>query len=1227
MKLFLQKLIRAVLLPLLVLFSVPAGFFFSVQTAFASTYTVTTNGNDPGNGDCTDGNVTIVEAVGCANAHPGADIITVPANGSMGGSITIGGSIAVDAGEDLTINGAGSTSTTISLGGINVAGAAFSLSGVGLTITGTPQSAISNTGAYTGNFSLNDVIINGSSASIGVFISDSDGYDITGNISVTNSDISAGRAAVAIGLPGGGSPTTKVHVTGTVDISDNTFTIAPPDGNGFNSAVAFFSADAAGAVSVNNNTFVQEGTAEASGFVAMDMNDFGVVFGSTVDISGNAMATGGTDLLGAGVADFIRSVGLTTISGNTISGGIGQDANFAGGVLMADGGCIFETTCVGQEDLLISNNDIDVTYEAAPSFPIILGTAEATAISGNSVDMNGEDGGGIACTSTTGSADCTLSGNTVSHVGGAYGILLTPANIGQTASGDIYNNVVWGGASDTGMGIAAVAMGAGGPQPTGTTINVNIYNNSVDGNGHTAGILAGDMTGDTTLNAVVFNNAVANYSTTNAAGIVQIGTSEAVSFLHDHNMSGPTSTHAFSSTVDGSSYDDLVLGTGDVVDDPEFIDASTGNLSIDVTSPAVDTGTSVSNAVSAPTTDNNGDPRPARDGYDIGAFEYQNQSPTVDAGVDQNKYKGASLTDSVTLHCGATDPEGDTPITYAWTRTSGPSSVSFTGGSTADASFTPGAVGTYVIRCTATDSLSAPGFDEMNVVVTANTAPSANAGVDQAVHTGDSVTLHCASTDTEEDTITYAWTNVSGPTTPSLSTPSTADSGFTAAAVGTYVVRCTTGDSYNTSATNDTVSIVVTDPNTAPNANAGADQYTSIDETNTLDCSGSTDTEDNIDTYAWTQTAGTSVSLSGASTDTATFTPTSFGDRTFQCAVTDVGDLSDTDSVVIHATAKRIAGASDRYDTAVKISQTQFTTAHAVNRLVIASGENYPDALAAGPLASLIGGPILLVQKNWLPSQTNTEITRLLPTSDGNGSTTDIYVIGGTAAISDYVYSTIRSAHPGFELKRIAGATDRVDTAIEIAKEMATIRGNAATTIALASGYNYNDAAAMSAPASDSTINSRRIPIFLTNTSNLDSRVSTYLNSIKGSVTKAWIVGTTGAVSNSAQTSMNSIFGSSKVTRLNGADAYGTSAAIATQFYGSPTQLSIVTGLNFPDVLSAGPYAGSKHMAVLYVTNSSVSSSVTAYADAKASTLTSMYVFGGTTVVPNSIKQTVQAHL
>lgn len=92
--------------------------------------------------------------------------------------------------------------------------------------------------------------------------------------------------------------------------------------------------------------------------------------------------------------------------------------------------------------------------------------------------------------------------------------------------------------------------------------------------------------------------------------------------------------------------------------------------------------------------------------------------------------------------------------------------------------------------------------------------------------------------------------------------------------------------------------------NTAPTANAGTDQ-TGIEPyaTVTLNGSGSSDPDagDSI-TYAWTQTAGTTVSLTGGTTSAPTFTApaTLAGDTlTFQLTVTDSHSATGTDTVSV----------------------------------------------------------------------------------------------------------------------------------------------------------------------------------------------------------------------------------------------------------------------------------------------------------------------------------------
>ncbi len=85
----------------------------------------------------------------------------------------------------------------------------------------------------------------------------------------------------------------------------------------------------------------------------------------------------------------------------------------------------------------------------------------------------------------------------------------------------------------------------------------------------------------------------------------------------------------------------------------------------------------------------------------------------------------------------------------------------------------------------------------------------------------------------------------------------------------------------------------------------------------------------------------------------------------------------------------RIAGA-DRYSTAVEISKT--LTGVRSTTVYIASGRNYPDALAAGPAAAGAWAPVLLVEPDGIPAVVDTELKRLTPSH--------IIVLGGTGAVS-----------------------------------------------------------------------------------------------------------------------------------------------------------------------------------------------------------------------------------
>lgn len=104
---------------------------------------------------------------------------------------------------------------------------------------------------------------------------------------------------------------------------------------------------------------------------------------------------------------------------------------------------------------------------------------------------------------------------------------------------------------------------------------------------------------------------------------------------------------------------------------------------------------------------------------------------------------------------------------------------------------------------------------ETNIFPPVNTAPAANAGLDQNVTQWTTVHLDgSSSSDQEGDPLSYNWSFVSGPVYTSISGANTATPSFTPTSTGTYVYSLTVYDGYSTSQP-DTVTVVVAPPATS----------------------------------------------------------------------------------------------------------------------------------------------------------------------------------------------------------------------------------------------------------------------------------------------------------------------------------------------------------------------------------------------------------------------------
>ena len=151
----------------------------------------------------------------------------------------------------------------------------------------------------------------------------------------------------------------------------------------------------------------------------------------------------------------------------------------------------------------------------------------------------------------------------------------------------------------------------------------------------------------------------------------------------------------------------------------------------------------------------------------------------------------------------------------------------------------------------------------------------------------------------------YLWEQTAG-TQVTLSDETADTATFTApdvAAAGETLVFTLTVTADDGQSDSDTINIGVVD-RILPVADAGTDQDATEGDTVTLDGSISSDADGTIASYQWAQTGGTAVTLSGASTDTATFTApdvAAAGETlVFRLTVTDDDGQTSSDTVSVN---------------------------------------------------------------------------------------------------------------------------------------------------------------------------------------------------------------------------------------------------------------------------------------------------------------------------------------
>ena len=205
---------------------------------------------------------------------------------------------------------------------------------------------------------------------------------------------------------------------------------------------------------------------------------------------------------------------------------------------------------------------------------------------------------------------------------------------------------------------------------------------------------------------------------------------------------------------------------------------------------------------------------------------------------------------------------------------------------------------------------------EQYTITTPNTPPIANAGPDQTVHVGASVTLDGAqSYDPDGDNpLTYSWTIQSIPagSMASLDMSSPQRPTFTVDRLGNYIIALVVTDSRGSQSASDTV--VISTTNSAPVANAGSGATVHVNTTVSLDGTGSNDPDGDPITFYWSilqSPEGSAAALTNPNAATPSFCPDKTGNYIVQLIVADPWTSSSPATVTISTTnSAPIAAAS-----------------------------------------------------------------------------------------------------------------------------------------------------------------------------------------------------------------------------------------------------------------------------------------------------------------------------
>jgi putative cell wall-binding protein len=288
---------------------------------------------------------------------------------------------------------------------------------------------------------------------------------------------------------------------------------------------------------------------------------------------------------------------------------------------------------------------------------------------------------------------------------------------------------------------------------------------------------------------------------------------------------------------------------------------------------------------------------------------------------------------------------------------------------------------------------------------------------------------------------------------------------------------------------------------------------------------------------------------------------------------------------------KRLYG-ENRYKTNLEINKYGWNKS---KYAIIASGEDFADALCAAPLSKKYDAPIFLVDKCNIKSNIINQIK--------NFEIEKVFIIGGPGVVSESIKNEINKI--GITTERLYGQ-DRYETCIKVAEKL-----NNKSNLFLVSGENFPDALSIAPIAAK-----YESPIILTKSSCLPKSTKMYVT--KEFFNKIYVIGGEAVLGDGILKDFRNY------KRLSGKNRYETNLSILNEFSNELdfTNLYIASAENFPDALSGAALASHNKSSILLISNSPLKSSLD-FISSNINNIREIVVLGGKGVVSDNVLKSI----